>query len=97
MGLLDMFFTPTKKELYEDDVGELKEQVLIESWTVKFPTYPRLRYDLDTPVVEWEHRIFTEENAANRYAAKLKEAMSLIAPVLKRHVKVYKNSEEKYV
>lgn len=97
MAFLDFFFTPTKKELYENNVGELKEKVLVRSWTVKYPIYPDLRYDIETPNVKWEHRVFTEKDAADKYAAKIKEAMSLVAPVLKRYVEVNLNNEERYV
>ncbi len=98
MAFLDFFFTPPKKELYENNIGELKEKVLIRSWTVKYPVYSSLRYSaMDMPNVKWEHRVFTEKDAADKYADKIKEAMSLVAPVLKRYVEVFMNNEETYV
>ncbi|QPB12170.1 hypothetical protein [Providencia phage PSTCR5] len=98
MAFLDFFFTPPKKELYENNIGELKEKVLVRSWTVKYPVYSSLRYSaMDMPNIEWEHRVFTEKESADKYATKIKEAMSLIAPVLKRYVEVKLNNEETYV
>lgn len=95
--LRDMFFTPTKEKLHDDNVGELKEKVLVESWTVKYPTYDSIRYDLETPSVKWEHRVFTEKDAADKYVAKVKEAMKFVAPVLTRYVELEKNKAETFV